>query len=350
MNRREETRLLYDLCFKDSPAFTELYFRERYSDERNIAMYADEQLVSCLQLIPYSMTYCGTGCVAMNYISAACTHPDYRGRGWMNQVLLKSLRVSYQTNVPFVTLIPASESLFTYYGKYGFAKAFDYSEYCCSSESFHPDHVVTVSFCTSFPVDAWSYFENEMRLRNNSVQHDRKDIQVVLEDLSIFGGMFLIARSEIGEVVGIAFCVPQEDRLFVPEMICRSAQIRDSLFAEALRMSGLTTVCYHSIPVNEPVHHLGMARIVCAEPLLKQYAATHPDCRASFQLTDPLIEENNGLFQLENGILTRNLSGEAEEVTIPQLTQALLGYHPEELSPLFKTFEKQNPYMSLMLN
>ena len=93
-----------------------------------------------------------------------------------------------------------------------------------------------------------------------------------------------------------------------------------------------------------------MARIVCAEPLLRQYAATHPDCRVSFRLIDPLIEENNGLFQLENGLLIRSSSGEGERVTIPQLTQALLGYHPEAHSPLFHTFEKQNPYMSLMLN
>ncbi|HEY5571350.1 MAG TPA: sterol carrier protein domain-containing protein, partial [Bacteroidales bacterium] len=70
----------------------------------------------------------------------------------------------------------------------------------------------------------------------------------------------------------------------------------------------------------------------------------------SFRLIDPLIEENNGLFQLEKGLLTRSSSGEGEQVTIPQLTQALLGYHPELLTPLFNTFEKQNPYMSLMLN
>lgn len=347
---REETRLLYDLCFKDSPAFTELYFRERYSDERNVTMYEDEQLVSCLQLIPYSMTFCGAEHIAMNYISAACTHPDYRSRGWMNQVLLKALRISYQNNIPLVTLIPAGESLFTYYEKYGFAKAFDYSEVCYPLESLLPDHSITVSFCTSFPSDAWSCFDKEMRLRNNSVQHDRKDIELVLEDLSIFGGMFLIARSDKGEVVGIAFCLPEHERLFVPDMICQSTSIRDSLFAEALRMSGLDTVCYHSIPANESKKHLGMARIVCAELLLRQYAAAHPACRISFRLTDPLIEENNGLFQLEKGILTRSSSGEGEQVTIPQLTQALLGYHPEALSPLFNTFEKQNPYMSLMLN
>lgn len=350
MNMREETRSLYDLCFKDSPAFTEFYFRERYSDERNVAMYEGEQLVSCLQLIPYSMTFCGTEQVAMNYISAACTHPDHRSRGWMNQVLLKSFRLSYQNIIPFVTLIPAGESLFTYYEKYGFAKAFDYSEVWCPLETLLPDHSIKVSFCTSFPSDAWVCFDKAMRLRNNSVQHDCKDIQVVLEDLSIFGGMFLIARSEKREVVGIAFCLPQEDRLFVPELICQSTTIRDSLFAEALRLSGLDTVCYHSIPAHESKNHLGMARIVCAEPLLRQYAATHPACQISFRLIDPLIEENNGLFQLEKGIMTRSSSGEGLQVTIPQLTQALLGYHPEVLSPFFNTFEKQNPYMSLMLN
>lgn len=117
MKMKEETRLLYDLCFKDSPAFTELYFRERYSDERNVVLYADEQLVSSMQLIPYSMTFCGTERVAMYYISAVCTHPDYRGRGWMNQLMIKALCRSYQHAIPFATLISASESLFAYYAK-----------------------------------------------------------------------------------------------------------------------------------------------------------------------------------------------------------------------------------------
>lgn len=356
MKMKEETRLLYELCFKDSPAFTELYFRERYSDERNIVLYADEQLVSSMQLIPYTLTFCGTERVAMNYISAACTHPDYRGRGWMNQLMIKALRHSYHHAIPFATLIPASESLFTYYAQYGFAKAFDYSEVCCSAETLLPDHSVTVSFATSFPSDAWHCLDQVMTLRNNSVQHDYADIQVILEDLSIFGGMFLIARSEIGEVVGMAFGVPQQDRLFVPEMICRSTSIRDSLLAEALRISGLTTVCYQTIPRDEPVYPLGMARIVSAEPLLRHYAATHPACSLAFELTDPLIEENDGFYQLENGLLTRSRSeakeaaGAVEQVTVPQLTQALLGYHPEALPSLFQAVERHNPYMSLMLN
>ena len=109
MKMKEETRLLYELCFKDSPAFTELYFRERYSDERNIVLYADEQLVSSMQLIPYTLTFCGTERVAMNYISAACTHPDYRARGAMRPLLQETHRTMFAEGVMFATLIPAEE-------------------------------------------------------------------------------------------------------------------------------------------------------------------------------------------------------------------------------------------------
>ena len=73
-SQREVTKALWKLCFQDNEAFTDLYFRMRYKDEINMAIYENNQMVSALQMIPYPMTFCNE-IISTSYISGACTHP-----------------------------------------------------------------------------------------------------------------------------------------------------------------------------------------------------------------------------------------------------------------------------------
>ena len=69
---REQVKSLWKLCFDDSEAFIELYFRLRYNNEVNLAIQSGEEVIAALQMLPYPMTFCGQT-VPTSYISGACT-------------------------------------------------------------------------------------------------------------------------------------------------------------------------------------------------------------------------------------------------------------------------------------
>lgn len=62
------------------------------------------------------------------YISGACTHPDYRNRGVMHELLSQAFARMLHNNVALSTLIPAEPWLFDYYARSGYAPVFRYAE------------------------------------------------------------------------------------------------------------------------------------------------------------------------------------------------------------------------------
>ena len=111
---KEKVKALWKLCFEDSEAFIEMYFRLRYNNEVNIAIESGDEVISALQMLPYPMTFCGKQ-IQTSYISGACTHPDYRGKGVMKELLSQALTKMLHNNVILSTLIPAEPWLFDYY-------------------------------------------------------------------------------------------------------------------------------------------------------------------------------------------------------------------------------------------
>lgn len=124
---REKVKNLWKLCFNDSEEFTELYFRLRYNNDINIAIQSGEEVIAALQMLPYPMTFEGED-IHTVYISGACTHPDYRNRGVMHELLSQAFARMLHNNVALSTLIPAEPWLFDYYGSSGYAPVFRYAE------------------------------------------------------------------------------------------------------------------------------------------------------------------------------------------------------------------------------
>ena len=95
---REKVKNLWKLCFNDSEEFTELYFRLRYNNDINIAIQSGEEVIAALQMLPYPMTFEGED-IHTAYISGACTHPDYRNRGVMHELLSQAFARMLHNNV-----------------------------------------------------------------------------------------------------------------------------------------------------------------------------------------------------------------------------------------------------------
>ena len=110
---REKVKNLWKLCFNDSDEFTDMYFRLRYSNDVNIAIQSGEEVIAALQMLPYPMTF-GKNEIKTGYVSGACTHPDYRNRGAMRELLSQAFTRMLHNDMAVSTLIPAEPWLFGY--------------------------------------------------------------------------------------------------------------------------------------------------------------------------------------------------------------------------------------------
>ncbi len=349
---KEEVKKLWNLCFGDDEAFTELYFSKRYSDEVNLAIEENGNVISALQILPYPMTFCGE-IIFTGYISGACTHPDHREKGAMKRLLLKSFARMQDNEVPLATLIPAEKWLFSYYSKMGYIPVFEYSNKTFTDEELKPSAEYTISKYTSQSLsleEVYSFFDENIKKRPYCIQHSYDDFLVIMDDLKLGNGELLIARSK-GKIKGLAFCYAKENRLHVPELFFENDSVRDTLLLTAAEQFQVKDISCIIPPNDEMGNILGMARIIDAEKLLNIYAIQHPELEASFNISDEFIKKNNAFYSIKSGKLEiAEINKDFKSFSIQELTQGLMGYKSELLPKELQLFERQKPYMSLMLN
>ena len=149
---REKVKKLWKLCFNDNDEFVDMYFNLRYNSEVNVAIESGDEVIAALQMLPYPITFHGNS-VPTAYISGACTHPDYRSRGVMRELLSQAFGRMYRNNIALTTLIPAEPWLFGYYARVGYATAFRYGK-----RTFHlPTSETDTSSLTSSAKTGWCF-------------------------------------------------------------------------------------------------------------------------------------------------------------------------------------------------
>ncbi len=355
---KNETRILWDKCFsEEDKRFVDFYFEKRYNEEDNIFIERDGKVVSALQLISYPFSYYGKtiGCA---YISGACTDPDYRSQGLMNELIIKSLNKANNNGACFAALIPASESLFNYYEGCNFVPTFDYSKiHIKKSQQSTVNSQQSVSVIV-FDLESdselfyqvYEYFNAKMRSRNCCIQHNEYDFDVITKDLELFDNHLLIAKYG-DDICGLAFCYLRNDEIFIKDIFAESGPILSDLITAAANIFNKDSINIIIPPVSgQRTHRLGMARLIDAETMLRLYAISHPKLKIEISLVDSILPQNNGTYYINKGILEKKDSIGSDVVDIEELTRALFGYHTESLPGKLKVFNNQEAFMSLMLD
>ena len=121
-------------------------------------------VISAMQTLPYPMTFCTIPFLPF-YVSGACTHPDYQGRGVMRELLSQALGACKVKGVLLSTLIPATDHLFDYYKKSGYAAVFDYMvETLLPEDLCYGKKDLKIASSAEFQEDVYAY--RRLRWRN----------------------------------------------------------------------------------------------------------------------------------------------------------------------------------------
>lgn len=335
---KEQVKALWKICFEDSEEFVDMYFRLRYKTEVNIAIQSGDEVISALQMLPYPMTFCGET-VQTSYISGACTHPDFRSKGAMRELLSQSFARMLRNGVHFSTLIPAEPWLFDYYKHMGYASVFQYSVKEITLPEFIPSKEITVDVVSEFQDTTYSYLNKKLSERPCCIQHSLEDFQVIMADLPISGGSIFVAK-RANEIKGIAIIYRGESRIIINELLAEDKDAEHSLLHAIKQHTGCNRMT-QLLPSDEklPQHSLGMARIINAKEVLQIYASAYPEDEMQLEVSDKQLSVNNGYYYLSKGkcrYSTGRMPGAHISMNISELTERIL--------------KKLNPYMSLMLN
>lgn len=352
MIMKEQVKALWKLCFEDSEEFVEMYFKLRYKNEVNVAIQSGDEVISALQMLPYPMTFCGET-VQTSYISGACTHPEFRGKGVMRELLSQSFARMLRNGVYFSTLIPAEPWLFDYYKRMGYATVFEYSVKEISLPEFivSKDIVVDVApmiqditpktqdasgSCLNAP---YSYLNKKLSERPCCIQHTWEDFQVIMADLSISGGNLFVAK-QAGEIRGVAIIYREEKRILISELAAEDKDAEYSLLYAVKQHTGCNRMSLLLPPDNTlPRHSLGMARIINVKEVLRIYASAFPKDEMQLEVSDKQLSVNNGYYYQYKGkcrYSAERMPGTHISMNISELTERIL--------------KRLHPYMSLMLN
>lgn len=335
---KEQVKALWKLCFEDSEEFVEMYFKLRYKNEVNVAIQSGDEVISALQMLPYPMTFCGE-MVQTSYISGACTHPDFRSKGVMRELLSQSFARMLRNGIQFSTLIPAEPWLFDYYKRMGYATVFQYSVKEMTLPEFIPSKEIAVNVVSKPQDEVYSYLNKKLSERPCCIQHSAEDFQVIMADLPISGGNLFVAR-QANEIRGIAIIYKGENCIIINELLAEDKDTEYSLLFAIKQYTGCNHIIQLLPPDKElPQHSLGMARIINAKEVLQIYASAFPEDDMQLEVSDKQLSVNNGYYYLSDGkcrYSAERLPGAHIQTNISELTEKIL--------------KKLNPYMSLMLN
>lgn len=338
-----QTRALWKLCFGDSEEFIHLYFAKKYTDQLNSYILFEGKLIAALQRLPYQMNVGGKE-VGVAYISGACTHPDYRGKGVMQNLLKEAHTQMRSDGMVWSVLIPANVGLFDYYARSGYSTP---PPSCCQQiiqgVVSEQDSFLVESYLSN---GSWNkhevflFLDRKLRAVPYALLHSVSDFEVILEDLFLARGVICVSRNKENEINGLLFARQAEGRLQIMELFSDSFAI-----ANALQQKAMLSL---QLPQDAPVLHVcnkPQVRVVDAERALCAYAETYPRFSGIIRVVgDDAIFENNGFYALQ--------AGECKKLSSPACcTESLKADVVKNINELSDfLFSSVGPYLSLMLN
>lgn len=328
------TRELWEKVFKeDSKEFLDYYYFIKVRDNQIYVIEEDGEIRSMLQLNPYTLQV-DKKQFSCNYIIAVATEEGYRKRGYMGELLRKSMRDMYGQKEPFTFLMPAAEAI---YMPYDFRFIYKQNQ----TEMYGKEGSMEVDLRDAGIGDASDmaefFREYFAPLYQVYAVRDEKYYQtMVFEQMSENGGVKLMKQD--GHIVGM-FAYAREDNLYIREPLYLKQyekdfqkavyRLRDKAEAPAKVYAGNEGAETKKVPTI-------MVRILHLQTFLESLCVKEGErLNCSFAVLDPILTANSRVWKLqsvENSIGADRLiqvqeTEDSEGVlTISALTSLLFGY------------------------
>lgn len=114
---------LWQEAFGDSAEEIKFFLDKKFKPENTLVYEECGEIASMLFLLEGKMCISGKDYPSY-YLYAACTSQKYRGRGIMSALLKAAEKTASNRNIRYICLLPAEDSLYDYYARFGYRAVF----------------------------------------------------------------------------------------------------------------------------------------------------------------------------------------------------------------------------------
>lgn len=176
---------LWNEAFGDSEEDIMFFINQKFNPQNTLVYDVDGKIASMLFLLEGNMRI-NNKMYPSYYLYAACTLNEYRGRGYMSLLLDFAKKTASDRGYYYICLLPASESLYGYYEKYGYKPVFKKKIFTVSS-----DKIIEMPLSENYDSN------NLFSLRENAFKDidmfvwDNESINFAFEHHKLYGGQAL---------------------------------------------------------------------------------------------------------------------------------------------------------------
>lgn len=359
MDKIGEIKRIWRERFNKSKVWMNEVFTRIYNDDEALAMPPGndtESVASTLLLRRYAMKYCGE-VISAGYIHGAATTREMQRHGYMSRLMEIALRESRRRGDAVVALQPAHRRQYGFFDRFGFVTTFYINELRYTSKHQFP-HDSSRYIIETSGHDPAEFAAAYIALTSNrlaNVMHSADDFKTILIDIELGGGATFAARSlETGSLSAIAIAANEFDTIAIRELAASDDDARNAVL-DAVKLhwgEKMVAVEAPAIPASRiRPESRGMSRIVNVEAMLGSIAKISPGLRQTIRVSDPLLNENTGVYAISDGRVSKHPFDYADcnlnlDVTVSILTSILFSTpHTGEIFSL----PAARPFMSLML-
>lgn len=312
---RKSIEALWAYCFeKPDEPFFQWYFSRVCQMDDVVVAEENQHIAADLHLRPYTLNLRGNS-MPVDYMVGVATHPAARGRGIASKLLKNSFRISRSRGKSAVILMPSDASFYMPLGCSFYVQQWERSaapEWLARIGE-KPEKAMTVSSPDEWHILA-SVYEKFTERRNGFTQRDEKTWRTFIEG-QLNEGYIAVTGDETGPTGYLCYGIDGR-RLIANEMAYVSDRGRRGLYAFMAGHRGSIDRCTWYEPLDDCSFYYWpngaehtyienrtfpfmMARItdpvgvIDGLPCEKQIHGEY-----SFQLVDPVLSENNGIYMV----------------------------------------------------
>lgn len=259
-------RALWETCFPDDTGFNPYYFDHLFSLCDTLLYESDGQIAAMVQMLPYTLRVHDTD-FPVTYIYGACTHPNFRRRHLMSELLSASFDWDQQHGRIASILIPQEAWLFDFYRPFGYLPQF----------SVHTviEQVIPTSSCCLRSLTADDLNTCQALYDVQTAPYDMVVVRSAAQwqdQITLFQtlGAGAYGWEENGQLVGYAFVWQEETGIWVQECVCAD-HIDRTAFLSALAYQTHCTSVRTSGPAENGSNILGCIKFYDSQPSMHGY-------------------------------------------------------------------------------
>lgn len=323
---KKDSRVLYEQIFNDTDRFLDYYYSEKIQKNNILVCSQDNKIVSMLHRAPYLLNIKNIK-EKVDYLYAIATKSDYRRKGIMKRVLSRAIQDMYNEKLPFTYLVPEDANV---YNPHGFRFIYDCAEcdYVMHKEvsNLNKDYSITEANEQNF--EQLIDFSNKT-IRENKEMFLNRDIIYYLDILKRLeaenGTIELLYHTN--NLVGYCY-VSNELSMEILEFVC-SEKVKEIFLSLLSTKYNFNEVKIKGIlfPWENCIFKPRiMARIIDIREVAK-YINPKKVFSISIQVIDPIIEQNNQVFNFkgkQSGLVIQLTEDKPDiKLEIGELTQWL---------------------------